>query len=52
MALESVKTNAALSRDEELGCIDVGIGLLQCGTLLGRHLVALVEEEEEGFVFD
>ena len=48
MGFKGIKPELLLGGDEELGGIDMGIGLLQCGTLLGRYLVALIEEEEEG----
>ena len=46
------KASAALGGDEELGGIDMGIGLEQGFALFGGDTVGLVEEEEEGFVFD
>ena len=48
VALESVEAEVLLGGDEELGGIDMGIGLLEGGALPGGDAVGLVEEEEEG----
>ena len=52
VALESVKAEVLLGGDEELGGIDMGIGLEQGFAFFGGDTVGLVEEEEERFVFD
>ena len=52
VTLESIEAEVLLGGDEELGGIDMGIGLLKGGALLGGDAVGLVEEEEEGLVFD
>ena len=49
VALESVKAEVLLGGDEELGGIDMGIGLEQGFALLGGDTVGLIEEEEKGF---
>ena len=48
VALESVEAEVLLGGDEELGGIDMGIGLLEGGALIGGDTVGLVEEEEKG----
>ena len=52
MGFKGIKPELLLGGDEELGGIDMGIGLLEGGALLGGDAVGLVEEEEEGLVFE
>lgn len=47
VALESVKAEVLLGGDEELGGIDIGIGLEQGSALFGGDTVGLIEEEEK-----
>jgi hypothetical protein len=48
MGFKGIKPEVLLGGDEELGGIDIGIGLLEGGALFGGDAVGLVEEEEEG----
>ena len=48
VTLELIEAEVLLGGDEELGGIDIGIGLLEGGALFGGDAVGLVEEEEEG----
>ena len=47
MGFKGIKPEVLLGGDEELGGIDMGIGLLEGGALLGGDAVGLVEEEEK-----
>ena len=47
VALESVKAEVFLGGDEELGGIDIDIGLEQGFALFGGDTVGLIEEEEK-----
>ena len=52
MGFKGIKPELLLGGDEELGGVDIGIGLLEGGALFGGDAVGLVEEEEEGLVFE
>ena len=47
MGFKGIKPDVLLGGDEELGGIDMGIGLLEGGALLGGDAVGLIEEEEK-----
>ena len=47
MALELIEAEVFLGGDEELGDIDIGIGLVEGFTLFGGDTVGLIEEEEK-----
>ena len=47
MTLELIEAEVFLGGDEELGGIDIDIGLLDGFALLGGDAVGLIEEEEK-----